>query len=131
MFRKAFVAALAALIACAPLAARAQTPSCPLCDQVLVLSPSQWSCLVRRLPQMQTAPAPTVFFSLSPEACDTSEVRSVGMVLIPPSIGGAAGEPGRVYRLTREQVACLAAKAPYVRAEGSVVFEFASQCGAR
>lgn len=121
---------LAAALAVTPPPAVAETP-CSRCDRVIELDASQWNCLMSRLPEFRESKTRLLFFTLTEDSCAggarSDTVRSSGTNL--PSVARSAEAP-RLYRLTVDQVTCLAERAAEIQpADGVFKFDFSAACG--
>lgn len=111
--------------------AQASAPAfvCGACDRALDLDETQWRCLLARLPALRAETTPDVQFTLDAAACQPDGRLSsiyAGAVQGPPqghvstlSVTPDGGAPpaggsmapsagGRVFRLSRSQLDCLA-----------------------
>lgn len=115
-------------------AALGQAQVCENCTSVLDLSGEEWSCLLGRLDSFEKQQTALVFFTLTQNSCRTTTSttqRGTG-VRVPsaqqPS-GARSASPPTVYRLTKEQVACIRERADNISAgAGRVHFSFAEKC---
>lgn len=99
---------------------------CPRCDRSLDLTGAEWSCLLRRLPELSATDTPIVFFSLAPSICNPDMEASRSSAVVMPSRSSASGTRSRVFRLSRDQVACLAERAATVPLSDAVTFDFST-----